>query len=71
MGLFAKAQERRKQIAADNLEEEIKQYFLAANCDQDTAYTSFYDDLVGKRGLDIATVITLLQIALYIWQWFQ
>lgn len=71
MGLFARMKRRRQPEVTDSFEEAIRKTYVAAGCDETLAYTMLYDDLVDKKGLDIATVITLIQIAIFIWQWFK
>jgi len=71
MSLFARMKRRRQLPVTDSFEDAIRKTYVAANCDQDLAYRMLYDDLVDKKGLDIGTVITLIQIAIFIWQWFK
>ncbi len=75
MGFLKNLRNRRREDAAKRIEAkaiELYQKHAGKSGDfEDMMYSDLYDELKNKAGLDIATVISLIQIALFIWQWFK
>ena len=74
MGLLKRLRNRKSEPAGYLLETKIRDAYVrhAGKPDaDDLMYSDLYRDLNDKVGLDIATVISLIQIAIFIWQWFK
>lgn len=69
MPFLRRLRDKRNQPVAEKLERRIRALYAQHDRDMSLAYTALYDELSGA--IDVATIILLIQIAIYIWQWMQ